>query len=543
MSISGGGAPELGPELGPDLPGLRCLGLLGSGGFADVYLYERDHPRVKVAVKLVKATALDDGQRRQFIAEADAMAELSEHPHIVPVQGAGTAPDGRPYLEMRYFAGSDLGVRLAESGPLTVAQALRVGVQMASAVQTAHDAGIIHRDIKPGNILLDSYGLPALSDFGIAGRTAEAGDDDEVGLSMPWSPPEILTGASNGSVVSDVYSLAATIWNLLVGRSPFYVSTDTSERPMFQRILHAARPSTGRPEVPASLDRLLQQAMATDPAHRPQSALELARHLQRIEQELRLARTELPGEGRTDGAARTPADFSPPADRAPAAPARPAPPVAAPVDAAAPTQFKAPVAVRAVQQTTQAPAPAPPTPAPAATPTVAPVRRPRVLEEPARPTEHRPRVAGPAPDPAETVPDETPSGVPRGLVVAAVGVLLVATVGIGALLSKGGEDDTGTDRLPSPSVSTDAEGILPPAAPPVPPATVRGTVRGTSAVFTWEAVPGATSYRWVGADEQSGGDVVRPRVQVPLSAAGQTCIWVRTLAGGQVSTGAKKACA
>ena len=175
---------------------------------------------------------------------------------------------------------------------MSVPEALKTGIQLASAVETAHRNGIIHRDIKPANVLVSSYGVPALSDFGIAGRGDRGEDDDNLGVSMPWSPPEVLTGHSNGSAASDIYSLAATIWHLLVGRSPFAVTGDNGERALFGRILHGKVPSTGRADAPSSLDRLLQQAMSKDPAHRPRTALELARHLQRVEQEMRLRSEE-----------------------------------------------------------------------------------------------------------------------------------------------------------------------------------------------------------------------------------------------------------
>lgn len=280
--------------VGPQIPGLRFLEHLGSGGFAEVYLYERDQPRIKVAVKVMKTDVLDEGQRRLFVAEADVMAELAEHPFIVPVLGAGSTDEGRPYLVMRYYPPPDLGARVSSS-PMSVADALRTGIQLASAIETAHRSGIIHRDIKPSNVLVSSYGVPGLSDFGIAGRLADKNDHEEnLGVSVPWSPPEVLTGASNGSVTSDVYSLAATIWNLVVGRSPFIVKGgDNSDRALFGRILHGNPPSTGRADVPSSLERLLTQALSKNPAHRPKSALELARHLQRVEQELRLARTDI----------------------------------------------------------------------------------------------------------------------------------------------------------------------------------------------------------------------------------------------------------
>lgn len=280
--------------VGPQLPGMHHIAHIGSGGFADVFLYQREEINLKVAVKLLRADALSPAERTQFQDEADAMAYLADHPSIVTVYGAGISPDNRPYLIMKYYAGSNLEVQVAHQR-LTVPDSLRVGISLAGAVETAHRAGIIHRDIKPANILRDHYGQPALTDFGIAGRTDRDPGDDRFGLSVPWSPPEILSGHSGGSAASDIYSLAATIWHLLVGRMPFAVpGGDNTERAMFARILHAPRPPTGRPDAPWSLDKLLQRAMAKDPSHRPATAEEFGRQLQRVENELRLDRTEIP---------------------------------------------------------------------------------------------------------------------------------------------------------------------------------------------------------------------------------------------------------
>ena len=170
---------------------------------------------------------------------------------------------------------------------------LRTGIQLASAVETAHRAGIIHRDIKPANVLVSQYGQPGLTDFGIAGRGGHAEDvDEDVGVSVPWSPPEVLYGQSNGDSRSDVYSLAATLWHLLVGRSPFeQPGGDNSAYALMPRIRAVPVPPTGRADVPVSLERLLAHAMAKKPENRPQTALELARGLQSVEQEQRLPRT------------------------------------------------------------------------------------------------------------------------------------------------------------------------------------------------------------------------------------------------------------
>jgi serine/threonine protein kinase len=361
--------------IGPVIDGLTFVEHLGFGGYSDVYLYEQRKPRMRVAVKVLTAERLSDSELAQFAGEAETMAELADHPYIVQVFTTGTTDDGRPYLVMKYYPPPNLGKRAAGER-FSVAEVLRTGIQISSAVETAHRAGILHRDIKPANILIGQYGDPGLADFGIAGKTADADIDDDLGVSIPWSPPEVLSGASNGSVASDVYSLAATLWNLLAGRSPQEVpGGDNSPRALMGRILRSAPPATGRADAPASLERLLQQAMSKHPAQRPPSALQFARSLQGVEQELRYARTAIvvgndevvprdTGPVPEPGAPATPADsarFSPkssvPTGRAaaehPATTVRPIrasqpPPAVQPVQAAGPAhtgpQFQTPAA-------------------------------------------------------------------------------------------------------------------------------------------------------------------------------------------------------
>ncbi|MGI8646196.1 MAG: protein kinase domain-containing protein [Nocardioides sp.] len=282
----------------PLIPGYTFVEHLGSGGFADVYCYEQEWPQQRVAVKVVRPdVALNERERALFTSEANAMARLGDHPNIVPVLTAGVTTDNRPFLVMRYCPPPDLGVRV-RSSPLPLADAISTGIKLASAIETAHRAGTVHRDIKPSNVLVTSYHEPALTDFGIAGRLQGVAGDDEVRISYPWSPPEMLDGRSNGSIVSDVYSLGATVWHLLVGRSPYSIpGGDNSTRALSARILHAAPPATQRADVPPSLDRLLQQTMAKQPSHRPPSALDLARELQRIEAVAGFPRTVIAVEG------------------------------------------------------------------------------------------------------------------------------------------------------------------------------------------------------------------------------------------------------
>jgi len=280
------------PSSPPALPGYEYVSLLGLGGFADVFLYRQDLPRREVAVKVLLAGSMDDDVRRRFRTEANLMAQLSHHPSIVTVYQADIAADGRPYLVMEYCSRPGLAERY-RTERIAVAEALRIGIRLASAVETAHRAGILHRDIKPANVLTTDFGWPALTDFGIAATTGPDGAAT-VGMSIPWSPPELLGEHPTGDARSDVYSLAATIYSLLAGRTPFELpGGQNSAQQLVARIERAALPATGREDVPASLQHALERAMAKHPARRFPSAAALGRALQQVEAELRLPVTPL----------------------------------------------------------------------------------------------------------------------------------------------------------------------------------------------------------------------------------------------------------
>ena len=203
----------------PAIPGTTPKGFLGAGGFADVFLYEQAVPRRDVAVKVIRQ-GTTPAQRAHFEAEANLMARMSSHPSILSVYGAGTVEGGRNYLMMEYCPPPHLG-RRAAAHPLSVAQALEVGIQVAGAVETIHRAGYLHRDIKPANILLTSFKHPVLTDFGIATPIKDQVVGDEFGgASPPWASPEQQTDEEALTPAADVYSLAATVYTLLSGRSP-----------------------------------------------------------------------------------------------------------------------------------------------------------------------------------------------------------------------------------------------------------------------------------------------------------------------------------
>lgn len=458
----------------PVIPGFAFVEHLGSGGFADVFLYEQQWPRQRVAVKVVRPDVpLTDREKYLFTAEANSMARLADHPYIVSVITAGvTAEGGRPFLVMRYCPPPDLGVRV-RSNPMAPVDAVSTGIKLASAIETAHRSGILHRDIKPSNVLVTSYHEPALTDFGIAGHMSEVEGDNDVRISYPWSPPELLDGRSNGSVASDVYSLGATIWHLLVGRSPFSIpSGDNSTRALSARILHAAPPATQRPDVPPALDRLLQQCLAKRPEHRPASALELARALQRIESAAGWARTAVAVEGdRPDSSVSAPEVTDAPEDA---------------------------TAMKPV--------------------TVISASGPR-------------RIAAQDPTPASSTDAEETSGV-SGLVWAGIGALVLAViVGFLVLGGDGREEDPG---VVVPTESQAPSDLVPDVLTEAPTLTGRRTARGV--LFEWNApvpVEPGDSFSYHRDDTDAYGSTTGRRLLVRTDEA--VCLDLRMTRGADNS--------
>jgi tRNA A-37 threonylcarbamoyl transferase component Bud32 len=278
------------PSQPPILPGFSHIHVLGSGGFADVFLYEQNMPRRQVAVKVMLAEVVNDQVRQMFQAEANLMAQLSSHPSILTVYQASVSADGRPYLVMELCSASLSQRYRAERLP--VAEVMRIAVKIGSAVETAHMAGVLHRDIKPSNILMTAYGHPVLSDFGIAATLSESDSQQAIGMSIPWSAPEVLMDETAGSIESEVWAFAATVYSLLAGRSPFEIPGESnSSVDLITRINRAKMQPIDRPDVPASLERALARAMSRNPKNRPASVLELVREFQSIETELGVLQT------------------------------------------------------------------------------------------------------------------------------------------------------------------------------------------------------------------------------------------------------------
>ena len=278
------------PSPPPTLPGFSHIHVLGSGGFADVFLYEQNMPRRQVAVKVMLSEVVNDQVRQMFQAEANLMAQLSSHPSILTVYQASVSSDGRPYLVME-LCSSALSQRY-RSEQLPVPEVLRIAVKIGSAIETAHRAGVLHRDIKPSNILLTAYGHPVLSDFGIAATLSESDEKEAVGLSVPWSAPEVLLDETPGTIESEVWAFGATVYSLLAGRSPFEIPGQSNKSTdLIARINRGHPQPIGRGDVPASLDRVLRRTMSRKPEQRQSSVLEVIHELQAVETELGLPQT------------------------------------------------------------------------------------------------------------------------------------------------------------------------------------------------------------------------------------------------------------
>jgi eukaryotic-like serine/threonine-protein kinase len=276
------------PSAPPVLPGYSHLHVLGTGGYADVFLYEQALPRRPVAVKVLLAELVDEDVRRSFRTEVNLMGRLSSHPSILTVHSASVASDGRPYLVME-LANPELGERF-RTEPLAPEAAIRVAIRIGAAVETAHRAGVLHRDIKPANILTTAFGHPVLSDFGIAGLQHDA--TEAAGVSVPWAAPEVLRGETGGTVATEVWSLGATVFSLIAGRSPAeHPGRANDHAALTERIVsHDLLPSRA---IPAPLRAVLDKALAAKPGDRYESVEAMLLELQRVQAELGFDGTDI----------------------------------------------------------------------------------------------------------------------------------------------------------------------------------------------------------------------------------------------------------
>ena len=244
---------------------------IGHGGFGVVYRSLESGLGRTVAVKVLTAD-LDEENRARFFREQHAMAILTGHPNIVDVLQVGGTETGRPYLVMPYHERGSLDERIRSSGPLTLDESLRLGVKMAGALESAHGLGIVHRDVKPANILFTNYGEPALADFGIA--HVSGGFQTATGTvtgSPAFTAPEVLKGDRPGPA-SDVYGLGATLFSALTGHAAFERHSGEQVVAQFLRIASQPVPNLRENGIGDDISAIVERAMSRDPAERPTAA-------------------------------------------------------------------------------------------------------------------------------------------------------------------------------------------------------------------------------------------------------------------------------
>jgi serine/threonine protein kinase len=207
-----------------------------------------------------------------------------------------------------------------KKGPLGVGEALDAGVRVAAALETAHRSGVLHRDIKPSNILITTLGGPVLADFGIAAAVNSDKSEPELfAMSVPWSSPEVLAEKISGSVTSEIWSLGATIYTLLAGRSPFEL-TDRAKNTRDQlsaRVAKASYTPIGRTDVSEKLENILARSMSKDPAKRYESMYAFAEDLRWAQYEIGIPPTALEVAAPEWAAAASPVSFRDAAPRGP----------------------------------------------------------------------------------------------------------------------------------------------------------------------------------------------------------------------------------
>jgi serine/threonine-protein kinase len=267
-------APRVGERVGP----YRLEGVLGEGGMGVVFRAVHESDGRTVALKILRPElALSRVFLRRFAREGEIASALA-HDHLVEVVDSGEA-EGRHYLATRYVEGRSLAAWLAADGPLPLADVVRLAHELGGALDALHRRGLVHRDVKPSNVMVDSEGRSALTDFGVARGTADS-VLTSTGLVVgtpDYLAPEVLTGQP-AAAASDLYGLGCVIYECVAGRAPF------AHRSMFETTRahieeEPADPSADRPDASPSFGWAVLLALAKRPEDRPATGRAYARVL------------------------------------------------------------------------------------------------------------------------------------------------------------------------------------------------------------------------------------------------------------------------
>ncbi len=278
-----------GDRSGRRIPGFENLRRIGSGGSSTVYRATDVHHQRAVAIKVLDLETSSGPRRTAFQREIEAIGRVGGHPYVVTVLGSGFTTDDHPYLVLPLFERGTYGRLIDEHGPLTWADAVDVGIKLCSAVETVHRAGVVHRDIKPGNVFIGvTPEHPLLGDFGISSTIdGERTQTRTMAVTFGYTAPEVLDD-ERPTPASDIYSLAMTIYRLIQGLHAYHAETPAA---IMRKIL--AQPDRPRLSagVPPAVAEAVAEGLAKEPAGRPASALALARRLQQVQADQGLAPT------------------------------------------------------------------------------------------------------------------------------------------------------------------------------------------------------------------------------------------------------------
>ncbi|MEM7091378.1 MAG: serine/threonine-protein kinase [Actinomycetota bacterium] len=238
---------------------------VGRGGFSVVYAATNTLLGTRVAVKVLDKLS-SDRDRRRFEQECQVMGRLSQHPNVVTVHHAGYTATERPYLIMELVEGGSLADRV-RAGGLPWHEAVDLIIPIGQALAYVHDAGVLHRDVKPENILISANGQPLLTDFGIARQGDHSITSTGVAASWLHAPPETFQNRRDKR--SDLYSLASTLHTVIAASAPFERDNDEGLGPLMYRILHEDPPRLEPTIAPSALADVVLAGLAKSPVDRP----------------------------------------------------------------------------------------------------------------------------------------------------------------------------------------------------------------------------------------------------------------------------------
>ncbi|NUP52979.1 MAG: serine/threonine protein kinase [Catenulispora sp.] len=268
--MSASPAPSPGRPAAPveDVPGYRDLVPIGRGGFSTVYRAHQEAFDRSVALKVL-TIEFDDTVHRRFLREVRLTGRLTGHPHVVTALDAGMTWSGRPYLATDLYEHGSLRDRLKTAGPPPPREVAAIGAKIAAALSAAHAVGVIHRDVKPNNILISRFGEPALADFGVACLLDSLASATVLDVFSPHhAAPEVVDRGTSGVIgaASDIYALGSTLYELLTGAPPFGRNGEEVLTVLWQ-VVHDPPPPLQCPELPG-LAEAIQTALAKNPVDR-----------------------------------------------------------------------------------------------------------------------------------------------------------------------------------------------------------------------------------------------------------------------------------